>query len=69
MRYSNIAMFYAPVVNGTTLRTLLAVAAINDWEIDQMDAVTAFLNAPMGMKSYTCECLRALHESLAQYCA
>jgi len=39
---------YAPVVNGTTLRTLLAVAAINDWEIDQMDAVTAFLNAPMG---------------------
>ena len=35
---------YAPVVNGTTLRTLLAVAAINDWHIDQMDAVTAFLN-------------------------
>ena len=39
---------YAPVVNGTTLRTLLAVAAVNDWHIDQMDAVTAFLNAPMG---------------------
>jgi hypothetical protein len=27
---------------------LLAVAALNDWELDQMDAVTAFLNAPMG---------------------
>ena len=39
---------YSPVVNGTTLRTLLAVAAVNDWHVDQMDAVTAFLNAPMG---------------------
>ena len=38
---------FAPVVNGTTVRTLLAVAAVQDWEVDHMDAVTAFLNAPM----------------------
>jgi len=43
---------YAPVVNGTTLRTLLAVAAVQDWEVDQMDAVTAFLNAPMDEELY-----------------
>jgi len=43
---------YAPVVSGTTLRTLLAVAAVQDWEVDHMDAVTAFLNAPMDEELY-----------------
>ncbi len=38
---------YSPVVNATTLRALIAVAAVNDYELDQMDAVTAFLNAPL----------------------
>ena len=38
---------YSPVVNSTTLRTMLAVAAVHDYELDQMDAVTAFLNAPL----------------------
>jgi len=38
---------YSPVVNSTTLRTMLAVAAVHDYELDTMDAVTAFLNAPL----------------------
>jgi hypothetical protein len=43
---------YSPVVNMTTLRALLAVAAVNDCELDQMDAVTAFLNAPLEEELY-----------------
>ncbi|GJP46719.1 hypothetical protein CLOM_g5968 [Closterium sp. NIES-68] len=35
---------YAPVVKGTTLRTLFAAAAIKGWVVKQMDIVTAFLN-------------------------
>ena len=38
---------YAPVVNHTTLRAMLAVAAVKDYHLHQMDAVTAFLNAPL----------------------
>ncbi|CAI7872753.1 unnamed protein product [Closterium sp. NIES-54] len=35
---------FAPVVNSTTLRTLLAGAAIKGWVVKQMDVTTAFLN-------------------------
>lgn len=35
---------FAPVAKLQSLRMLLALAAIHDWEIDQMDVVTAFLN-------------------------
>ena len=38
---------YSPVVNYSTLRSMLAVAALHNYELDQMDAVTAFLNAPL----------------------
>jgi len=35
---------FAPVAKLQSLRMMLALAAIHDWEIDQMDVVTAFLN-------------------------
>ncbi|GJP86143.1 hypothetical protein CLOP_g16206 [Closterium sp. NIES-67] len=35
---------FAPVGKGTTLRVLLAMAALLGWKIRQMDIVTAFLN-------------------------
>ncbi|CAI7907218.1 unnamed protein product [Closterium sp. NIES-53] len=35
---------FAPVVNPTTLRTLLGGAAIKGWVVKQMDVTTAFLN-------------------------
>lgn len=38
---------FAPVAKLTSLRMLLALAARNQWEIDQMDVVTAFLNPPI----------------------
>ncbi|MGZ6286000.1 MAG: reverse transcriptase domain-containing protein, partial [Ktedonobacterales bacterium] len=38
---------YAPVVNYTTLRAMFAVAALNDYELDQLDVVTAFLNGKL----------------------
>ena len=35
---------YAPVVEGSTIRTLFAVAAAKDWFVKQIDFITAFLN-------------------------
>jgi Reverse transcriptase (RNA-dependent DNA polymerase) len=35
---------YAPVVAGSTVRTLFAVAAVRGWHIKQIDFITAFLN-------------------------
>jgi hypothetical protein len=43
---------YAPVVNSSTLRALLAMAAIEDLDVDHMDVVTAFLNAPLEEELY-----------------
>ena len=43
---------YSPVVNGPTLRLMLAIAAERDYELDQLDAVTAFLNAPLEEELY-----------------
>ncbi|CAI7871581.1 unnamed protein product [Closterium sp. NIES-54] len=37
-------LLFAPVVKPTTLRTLLAGAAIKGWVVKQMDVTTAFLN-------------------------
>ena len=36
----------------TSLRVILALACYNDWEIEQMDVVTAFLNADVESDIY-----------------
>ena len=38
---------FAPVSRQQTFRMLIACAAGQDWEIDQMDVVTAFLNGTL----------------------
>lgn len=38
---------FAPTGKPSSLRLLVAVAAINDWQVHQMDAVTAFLNSDL----------------------
>lgn len=43
---------YAPVAKLTSLRMLLALAAHFDWEIEQLDVVTAFLNPPIDENVY-----------------
>ena len=43
---------YAPVATITSVRTLLAAAAFYDWELEQLDVDTAFLNAPVDEEIY-----------------
>jgi hypothetical protein len=43
---------FAPTVRYTSLRVILAIACINDWEIEQMDVVSAFLNADVESEIY-----------------
>jgi hypothetical protein len=38
---------YAAVVRNETTRLLLSLCAVNNWEIDQLDAISAFLNSEM----------------------
>ena len=56
---TDIGETFAPVAKLASLRMILALAALNGWEIDHMDMVTAFLNPPLMMIS-TWPCLRAL---------
>ena len=48
----DVSSVYAPVVNHDTLRIMLAVAAIKDYEVDHLDAVAAFLNSPLDEELY-----------------
>ena len=43
---------YAPTVRSETSRLLLSLAAKNDWECDQLDAITAFLNSKIDRQIY-----------------
>ena len=43
---------FAPVCRYESIRTLLALAAINDWEIHSMDVKTAFLNGELEEEIY-----------------
>ena len=43
---------FAPVVRYTSIRTLLAVGNICNWEIHQMDAKTAFLQGNLNEEIY-----------------
>ena len=43
---------FAPAVPITTIRTVLAVTAHQDLELQQMDAVTAFLNGDLDEDIY-----------------
>lgn len=38
---------FAPVVDSTSISLLLAIANQEDWEIEQVDVVTAFLHGRM----------------------
>jgi hypothetical protein len=43
---------FAPTVRVTSIRTLLALIACNDWEVEQLDVVTAFLEADIEEEIY-----------------
>lgn len=49
---SDFGETFAPVAKHTSLRMMLAQAALHQWEIDQMDVVTAFLNPPIDDEIY-----------------
>lgn len=43
---------FSPVASYVTIRAFLAIAAARDWEIEQVDVATAFLNAPLEEHMY-----------------
>lgn len=43
---------FAPVVKWSTIRLIVALAAVNNWEITHMDVVTAFLNGTINETIY-----------------
>jgi len=48
----NIGDTFAPVAKLASLPMILALEALNGWEIDHMDVVTAFLNSPVNDDIY-----------------
>jgi transposase InsO family protein len=52
VRYVDYDEIFAPVIRLESLRMLLALVAINDWECHQTDVDTAFLNGDMDEEVY-----------------
>lgn len=67
---------FAPTGKPSSLRLIIAIAALNGWEIHQMDAVTAFLNSDLnevifveqpegyaeaGLENKVCKLLKSLY--------
>lgn len=48
----NYAFTFASTLRGSTARTILSMTALYDWELHQMDAVTAFLNPAVDFEIY-----------------
>ena len=48
----NFVDVYAPVMSFDTLRFVIALAAINNWEIAELDVKNAFLNGPIDYGVY-----------------
>ena len=43
----NYNEIFSPMIKYTTIHVMLALAAHNDWEIEQMDVKTAFLHGDL----------------------
>jgi hypothetical protein len=48
----DFAEIFAPTAKHITLRTVLHLAAVHDWELEQIDFVTAFLNGDLEEEIY-----------------
>jgi hypothetical protein len=51
---------YAPTLRLNSLRLLLALCAIHDWELHQLDIVGAYLEETWMRRPTTCACQKAL---------
>lgn len=49
---TDVGQTFAPVAKLVSFRMMLALGALNGWEIDHMDVVTAFLNLPVNDDIY-----------------
>jgi len=43
---------FSPVLMKRSLRILIALTVENDWEMDQVDVITAYLNSPLDITVY-----------------
>mgnify|MGYP003460272981 CR=1 FL=1 len=59
---------YAPVVKFTSVRILLEIVALLDFELQKMDVVTAFLNGDMNEEIFMKQ-PKALEQTTLQKCA
>ena len=48
----DFSFMFAPVARWDSIRSLLCIAAINDYEIQQLDVKTAYLNGPLDDEIY-----------------